>query len=221
MICQPKFVQISHQNSRSQKYKVGYSHLCISSTPANIPHMASPVTSPTSPVEHHLPITLRSISSLAFVHRDEEAVAIAAANLRNKYPGATTGDYTLVTAGQLNGAGKSQMGLHAVECIREKPELRERLFAQGFSTKAVADYASAETVVVDLRMHEPDGIFPTYLSHALYTSLRNTSSSPTVRSWPALAQQDFRYTSVEVVWSYIESANRSLFIHWDQVSNPV
>ncbi len=154
--------------------------------------------------------------------RDVEAFQIARANLRNKCQ--TTSEHpTLVTAGQLYGAGKTQMGMHAVACVRASQEeengIWSRLVSDGKNQAAVEDYANAVTVLVDLSIHSPDELsnFSIYLGFALYQSIRTGEESNKLLKWPYIAPYDFKHGVNSVYQLFIEETKHSIFIHWDEV----
>ena len=86
--------------------------------------ISSPVRPPSKKPEQPPPLSssARTIGALALVDRDDEAYQLARSNIGNKRD--VTDHPTLVTAGQLYGAGKSQMGRHAVERVRMRMCIR-------------------------------------------------------------------------------------------------
>lgn len=192
---------------------------------------SSPVrTLPKKAQERKAPLqrSLRTIGALAFVDRDDEAFLVALVNLRNKRASVSE-QPVLVTAGQLYGAGKSQMGKHAVARVREtrgqEGGVWSRLLDAQEDDADVMDYAKAVTVSVDLRNYSPSGLLrlDVYLGYALYEAIRALQSSLSgtgklLISWPALDRSNFTSGIDEVVRRFIqETMGRSIFIHWDEV----
>lgn len=151
--------------------------------------------------------------------RDTEAFQLARYNLHNKRN--VTEHPTLVTAGQLYGAGKSQLGRHAVERVansRDAPDgVWAKLLADGIREEDVKDYAKAITVVVDLKRCSPSNFvkLDVFLGHALYKSIRKQANNYT--QWPDLPAANFPFRLTDVVENWRHDTNRSLFIHFDEV----
>lgn len=163
-----------------------------------------------------LPRASRAIGALAFVDRDSEAYTIALANLRNKKRRADKP--TLVTAGQLYGAGKSKMGEHAVDRIRVTKELQLKLVKEGKQEASdVEDYANAVSITVDLSKYSADtfSTLEMYLAYALYASIRKSEKHKPA-GWP-VEVPSFAEPLAGVAELFIKLSERSLFIHWDEV----
>ncbi len=155
---------------------------------------------------------------MAFVDRDTEAYRIASANLCNKCLD-TSEPPTLVTAGQLYGAGKTQMGMHAVARVHESQAIRNRLMSDGEEAAAVEDYVNAVTVLVDISTCASSELsdFDVYLGYALFQSIRGGRKSHSLVAWPDIFPKDFTYGVHTVCKMFIAEAKRSIFIHWDEV----
>ena len=175
---------------------------------------SSPAATHVNPTPLPLASEGRAIKKLAFVDRDQEAYTIALANIRNK---TNIDKPVLVTAGQLYGAGKTEMGRRAVERVRISKELQRKLAEEGKQTAAdVEDYVRAASVTVDLS-HYPPGSFNAledYLAKALYDSICLSDHVPT--GWPkTFPKWDLPLRGV--VDLFVQLTGRSLFIHWDEV----
>jgi len=189
---------------------------------AERPIIGSPVR-PLSKRSEQLPPqdpSSRSIGALAFVDRDTEAYQLARYNLRNKRN--VTEHPTLVTAGQLYGAGKSQLGRHAVERVANSRGIQggvwAKLIKDGIREEDVKDYAKAITVVVDLTNNNDASFFPKlsrFLGFALYNSIRELQE-PRL-GWQAIDPCDFKLSLAGVVNRWLLATNRSVFIHFDEV----
>jgi hypothetical protein len=156
------------------------------------------------------------IAALAFVDRDDAAVDLAFYNLNNKRP--DIDKPTLVTSGQMYGSGKTEMGRHAVDCIREKPSLQKQLESFGCKSSEIKDYMEAITVCVDLQNFVETHKFQTlaeYLGHALHTSICQKKISNL--KWTTIRPQEWTDSVVTVVNNFVAESNQSIFIHWDEV----
>ena len=156
--------------------------------------------------------------ALVFVNRRLEAFTIAEVNIRNKVLRQSEHP-TLVTAGQMFGAGKSELGVHAVARAGEDG-VKKRLLKAFANHDAVNDYLTATTVRVDL-----DSLG--YLG----TGMPSVTQFAGAMLWESLSAQGFELGPLpspspllpDVVKRYQEACVQAgrpsgLFIHWDEVS---
>lgn len=150
------------------------------------------------------PAMLINVPTLYFVDRINEALQIAILNLHNKNLPSSV-HHTLVTAGQMFGAGKSELGRACKEDINAalKGIFKEAL---------VDDYLNANTISINLiitRTSPKDySNLESFLRAALWEALESTLGQPPSTRLPTLG---------DICILYQKKAKRSLFIHWDEV----
>lgn len=175
----------------------------------------------------------RVIKSLPFVDRDEEAFEIAWRTIHNVFM-ARTGDkrkVTLVTAGQLYGAGKTLMGENAVARVAEKTTagtaLRRRIaeelkartgLSQQETEDLVNEYANAVTVFIDLKDVVVSGAqnMEGLLIRELRKRLGDCAEIKDKDAWDRLTA-DGANRFETIVDTFKQQSGRNVFIHIDEV----
>lgn len=178
-----------------------------------------------------------AIPALAFVGRAEEAFTIAEININNKIITASPirEHPTLVTAAQMSGAGKTQMGIQAVaRALRNDVQTRLRTVFRSYDD-LVSAYLSS--VVIYVGLHEgaasrsaqqhPTAPFPAVL-HASVSAEAATrkDSSEAADSWAKEILKSPDWASVSrdfnsICTTFHAVTKRCLFVHWDEVRSSV
>jgi hypothetical protein len=127
--------------------------------------------------------------------------------------------FKFVTAGQMYGSGKTEMGRNAARVLAAYSNIREKLVNK-HGEKLVRQYEKSEHILVDLiSLTTPDDIpsFKKALAFALYNSLltktgQKNELSP--REFLELGLIDPKLVLQKFTTQYPE---RSFFVHWDEV----
>jgi hypothetical protein len=186
--------------------------------------MRSPVSS--GPMVASAAAGQHVIEALSFEDRDAEALVIAEHNLLNKQLGSNHPYF--ITAGQMFGAGKTQMGMHAIDCANLSPAVKDNLLATfPPPSTLVDDYLNSITIRVNFDDFTAcddtyrSGDLGKFLAYALHTAIANIAvhrvDPAAVPKIDAKVWASVPLVLQEVVTAFIGATGRGIFIHWDEV----
>jgi hypothetical protein len=128
--------------------------------------------------------------------------------------------FKFVTAGQMYGSGKTEMGRNAARVLAAYSNIREKLVNK-HGEKLVRQYEKSEHILVDLTsLTTPNFIssFSQALAFALYNSLLTKTGEKNKLTKDQFLQLKLS-TPEEVLQDFTDKyPERSFFVHWDEVN---
>ena len=174
----------------------------------------------------------RKIKTLPFLGRRDECYELAFFNLMNQQNilSCPWAKQTLISAGQMEGSGKTSLGMRAVAALQACPEARESLqhfnqvkHTMRFCGLGILDaYLGSIVIRIALADHQPEagsGWFASHIAYALYCSFSSVLDPCCDR--PKYSDfLKFELGSALAVASHFQALHpgKTFFLHWDDAN---